>query len=232
MSTRTPWLRRLVFTLSALSLLSATPLGISPVAVAEPAPCPNVEVTFARGTGDAPGVGWVGQAFVDSLRARVGQKSVGVYAVNYPATTDFPTAAQGIVDASTHVRDMAARCPKTRQVLGGYSQGAAVIGYITAAEIPAGYSVPADITGPMPADVADHVAAVALFGQPAPRFLGLINAPPIVIGPLYASKTVNECVAGDPVCSDSGGDFGAHNDYVEDGLVNQAADFAAGKLSR
>jgi cutinase len=40
------------------------------------------------------------------------------------------------------------------------------------------------------------------------------------------SKTTELCAAGDPVCSD-GGDFGAHNTYVDNGMVDQAAAFAA-----
>jgi len=41
-------------------------------------------------------------------------------------------------------------------------------------------------------DVARHVAAVALFGEPSSRFLTAINAPPMAIGPLYAPKTINQ----------------------------------------
>ena len=52
-------------------------------------PCSDVEVVFARGTDEAPGVGGVGQAFVDSLRSQAPGRSLGVYAVNYPATYDF-----------------------------------------------------------------------------------------------------------------------------------------------
>ena len=61
-------------------------------------PCPDVEVVFARGTGEPPGVGGVGQAFVDALRSKVGGKSVDVYPVNYPASSDF---ANGIQFAET-----------------------------------------------------------------------------------------------------------------------------------
>src|SRR5258708_7874120 len=49
-------------------------------------PCPDLQVVFARGTDDPPGVGPTGQAFIDSLRPRVGAKSLDVYSVNYPAT--------------------------------------------------------------------------------------------------------------------------------------------------
>ena len=45
-------------------------------------PCPDVEVVFARGTDEPPGVGPTGQAFVDSLRSKAPGRSVGIYAVN------------------------------------------------------------------------------------------------------------------------------------------------------
>jgi cutinase-like protein len=120
---------------AAISALASSPASI-PIAAA--AGCPDVEVVFARGTTEPPGVGGIGQAFVDSLQAQLAPKSMWTYAVNYPASTDFPTAAQGVIDASARVREMAAKCPNTKLVLGGYSQGAAVIGYVTAAEIPPG----------------------------------------------------------------------------------------------
>ena len=72
-----------------------------------------------------------------------------VYPVNYPASTDFGnpdfavTVIDGIRDAGSHIESMAANCPKTREVLGGYSQGAAVAGYVTSAAVPTG--VPAGI---------------------------------------------------------------------------------------
>ncbi len=208
------------------------------VAVAAPAyaePCPDVEVVFARGTFEPPGVGATGQGFVDALRARAPQKSIDVYAVNYPASLDFATAADGVIDASNKVRDIAAQCPKTKIVLGGYSQGAAVAAYITADEVPEGYVLPPGLTGPMPADVADHVAAVALFGKPSAGFLQIIyrDAPPITVGPRYASKTTEQCIDGDPVCSTGGGgDRGLHGAYVAQGRTDQAADFVVGKLPK
>jgi cutinase len=211
----------------ATSVLVSSPVHIP---TASAAPCPDVEVVFARGTTEPPGVGGIGQAFVDSLQSQVGQKSVRTYPVDYPASTDFPTAAQGVIDASAHVREMAANCPKTKMVLAGYSQGAAVIGYVTAAAIPAGYSLPPGITGPMPHEVADHVAAVALFGEPSSRFLNRIDAPPITIGPLYAAKTIDQCIPDDPVCSPDGSNIGAHGQYVGNGMVDQAADFTARRL--
>jgi cutinase-like protein len=192
-------------------------------------PCPDVEVVFARGTFEPAGVGGIGAAFVDALRSKVGGKSVDVYPVNYPASLDFATAADGVIDAANRVRDMAASCPNTRMVLGGYSQGAAVIGYITEDGIPAGFTPPAGITGPMSPTLANHVAAVALFGKPSTGFLQVIRAPapPITVGHLYAAKTVDLCIPDDPVCSPGGTDNGAHTLYADNGMTGQAADFAA-----
>ena len=214
--------------LGAVAAASTVPLAPWD-AVASAAPCPDVEVVFARGTTEPPGVGGIGQAFVDSVRSSVSPRTVGVYAVNYPASTDFPTAADGIIDAGNHLRAMAATCPDTRLVLGGYSQGAAVMGYVTEAAIPPGFTPPAGISGPLPPDIARHVAAVALFGKPSSAFLDSIDAPPIVIGPLYADRTIDLCEPGDPICSD--GDNGAaHGLYAINGMVGQAAGYVAGHL--
>jgi cutinase len=80
-----------------------------------------VQVVFARGTNEAPGVGATGQAFVDALNARLPGKTVDVYAVNYPASLDFGRAVDGIVDASTKIASTVATCPTTKIVLGGGS---------------------------------------------------------------------------------------------------------------
>jgi cutinase len=190
--------------------------------------CPDVEAVFARGTTEAPGVGAIGQAFVDSLQSKVGPKSFRVYAVDYPASPDFPTAVDGIRDAGDHVESMAASCPKTKMVLGGYSQGAAVMGFVTSAAIPDGVDA-ADVPKPMPPDVANHVAAVTLFGTPSHRFMDTVGAPPVVIGPLYQPKTLELCASDDPVCSE-GGDWAAHAAYADDGMVDQAANYAVSHL--
>ncbi len=105
---------------SAVAVMAGSVIAATP---SQAAPCPDVEVVFfARGTFEAPGVGATGQAFVDALRAKTPGKSVDVYAVNYPASLDFATAADGVIDASNKVIATAANCPDTKVVLGGYSQ--------------------------------------------------------------------------------------------------------------
>ena len=218
---------RFVARFFAAIVLTSAALGVfDPPASAEG--CPDVEAVFARGTTEAPGVGAIGQAFVDSLQSKVGPKSFRVYAVDYPASPDFPTAVDGIRDAGDHVESMAASCPKTKMVLGGYSQGAAVVGFVTSAAIPDGVDA-ADVPKPMPPDVANHVAAVTLFGTPSHRFMDTVGAPPVVIGPLYQPKTLELCASDDPVCSE-GGDWAAHAAYADDGMVDQAANYAVSHL--
>jgi cutinase len=194
----------------------ALPIALIHLPTAAADPCPDVEIVFARGTTEPPGVGGVGQAFVDSLRSQLGGQTVGVYAVDYPASRDFGSSTPaGANDASNHMQSMAANCPKTRMVLGGYSQGAGVMDLATTA---------------MPAQVADHVAAAALFGAPRSAFADSLSPGPLpTIGPLYATKTVDLCVPNDPICS-SGVDMGAHVAYVQTGMVNQAAAFAADRI--
>ena len=216
--------------LAAMTMAVAGMCFAAPIAVADD--CPNVEVVFARGTFEPPGPGATGQAFIDALQTRLGGKTVVAAPVDYPASLDFPRAVDGVANASTQIRDIVNRCPDTRVVLGGYSQGAAVAAYTTANAVPAGYVLPADITGPMPPQTAQHVAAVVLFAKPTNGFLNMLDrtAPPIEIGPAYAAKTLELCVPEDPVCSLTGGNHGAHGSYVSNGSIDQAADFAASKV--
>jgi cutinase-like protein len=223
------------------ALVVAGGLLSAPIPIASAQPCPDVEVVFARGTGEPPGVGGTGQPFVDALRSQVGAKSLDVYPVNYEASSDFSDRVQfaqsvvdGIKDASGHIEATAANCPKTRIVLGGYSQGAVVAGFVTSASIPPG--IPAEYVSflpkPMPPEVANHVAAVTLFGKPSAAWLQNYGAPAVVIGPAYVPKTIDLCAPGDTICDgDPGGvpSF-AHAEYPANGMTAQAADFAAAHL--
>jgi hypothetical protein len=221
---------------AVMTVWAALLTGFLPSAAAQP--CPDVEVIFARGTGEPPGVGGVGQSFVDALRSQIGGKTVDVYPVNYAASGDFndtmafaQTVIDGIRDAGGHVQSTAANCPNTRIVLGGYSQGAAVAGFVTSAEIPPG--VPATLVPqPLPPEIANHVAAVALFGKPSEAWTSQYGAPAIVIGPAYAAKTIQLCAPGDTICDGTpgGGPTAAHALYPVNGMVGQAATFVAGRL--
>jgi cutinase len=216
--------------LTTCAALAGSPIN---VATASTDSCPDVEVTFARATSEPPGIGAVGRQFVDTLRSQAGGRSITVYPVNYDASDDLvPSANAGAVDANAHVESMAAGCPNTKLVLGGYSQGAAVIDLITIAQAPVSGFVPASL----PRDVADHVAALALFGNPTGRYLG---APVSTLSPWYGEEAIDLCAPADPVCT-PGAMFTlpthdelsspAHLSYPNSGMPAQAATFVASHL--
>jgi cutinase len=214
--------------LTAAALVSAAALVNAPPAAA--VPCPEVEVLFARGTDEPPGIGVIGQSFLDALRADT-DRTVGAYAVNYPASTDYPTAAGGVIDADRHIRLIAANCPGTEMVLGGYSQGAGVMALLASQGSAADSAAMPGLPVPLPPELADRIAAVVLFGKPSAQLLASLNMPQFDIGPTLAAKTIDLCVDGDPICSSGQqGSIVPHLLYGVNGMVSQAADFAARRL--
>jgi trehalose dimycolate hydrolase len=197
---------------------------VIPVPTAAAQPCPDVEVVFARGTSEPPGVGRVGQALADALAPQLGGLSVGTYGVNYAASYDFLNTAAGATDATNRIAVMAQQCPGTRIVLGGYSQGAAVVDMLAGVP-PLGNKV-GDIGSapPLPGGLNGNVAAVAVFGNPAAKF-----GNPVSASGSFAGKAIDLCADGDPICSDGRNPF-AHTHYESSPFVGQAAGFAAGQL--
>ena len=201
---------------AAAAIFTAAP------ATADPA-CPDVEVIFARGTSEPAGIGRVGQAMVDALIPQLGGRTVSTYGVNYPATYDFLAAADGANDATARISAMAASCPNTRIVLGGYSQGAAVVDML--AGIPPLGNKIGDVGSapPLPANLDGNVAAVAVFGNPSAKF----SIP--ITSSVFGGRAIDLCKDGDPICSRGRNPF-AHSDYVGGGQAAQAANFIAGLI--
>ena len=216
---------------AAVGVLALVSVGPA-VAPAASAACEDVEVIFARGTFEAPGIGRTGEAFVNSLRPQIGGQTLGVYAVNYPASLDFARAVDGIVDSSNRIRTVGESCPDTQIILGGYSQGAAVNAYVTMDAIPEGVALPPGVTETLGASQRDRIAAVVLFGKPSAAVVGLVNraAPPITMGAAFAVKTLDLCAPQDPVCEAGSLDRAAHSLYAVNGMAEQAATFAARQL--
>ena len=226
-------MRHLPGRIAAAAVSVGAILSLTSIPSASAAACPDVELVFARGTGEMPGVGGVGQSYVDALRAQLGARTLDVYPVDYAASGDFDnreafaaTVLAGVKDAGAHVQSTAANCPGTKIVLGGYSQGAIVAGYVTADHAPP--EVPASVApAPLPASVANHVTAVTLFGTPSPEFLKQYGAPDLIIGPAYTSKLLELCAPGDAICDGTpGGQPGlAHALYGFNGMTAQAASY-------
>lgn len=207
--------------LSAPAVLPGRSVVGAPTASA--AGCPDAEVVFARGRTEPQGVGILGNAFVSALRSKV-NKNIGVYAVRYPADNEIGVGAN---DMSAHIQSMVNNCPNTRLVLGGYSLGAAVTDVVLA--------VPMTFFGfdnPLPLGAESHIAAVALFGNGA-QWVGPITN----FNPVYSDRTIELCHGEDPICNpadpntwDKNWSDHLANSYLKAGMVNQAADFVAGKL--
>lgn len=205
--------------------------------------CADVHVLFARGTAEAaPPLGLTGIAFGNSLRSRLPGKSVRVEAVNYAASSDFSNKlrfAKSFVDgvdvAQRRISAIAAACPSTKIVLGGYSQGAALAGYTVngSYEIPAAYrQYTAYAPRPLDPAVASHVAAVVEFAPPSTRFVRDIGAPPIRPAASVRGKIARYCIAGDTICNGApvGGPNGLHLLYSVNGMTDQAAGFVARRV--
>lgn len=206
-------------------LLAASAVMSAGAAPAQAADCPDVELVFARGTSEPSGIGRVGQALSDQLAANLGGRTLGVYGVNYPASYDFLAAADGAADATNRIAQVVENCPNTQIVLGGYSQGAAVVDMLLGIP-PLGAKVgEVGSAPPMPQSLASRVAAVAVFGNPSTKFGIPVSA---ALAP-FAGKGIDLCADGDPICSQGRNPF-AHTSYEKTGMVGQAAGFVSAML--
>ncbi len=211
--------------LIAAGVVIATAVLPAPPAGAEIEPCPDVEVIFARGTGEPEGLGRVGEALVANLTPQLGGKSVETYAVNYPASFDFLTTADGANDAAARIVAVLSRCQDAQIVLGGYSQGAAIVDML--ANVPPLGNTVGEIGSapPLASPFADKVVAAAVFGNPAARF----GTPLSAVGS-FAGRAIDLCNPGDPICSPTGDVVADHKVYEFPPYSEQAAGFTAERL--
>lgn len=194
---------------AAAAAVLATPSENSAIATA--AGCPDVDVSFARGTNDSPGLGDVGKAFTEELTDRLAGKSVDIYAVNYPASFDWVRAGDGANDMSYHVQEVARNCPNTQFVLGGFSQGAAVVDVLFGTN-----GTGLTFNNPLPTDLEKRVAAIVLIGNPKNWQVAGMNLD-LSIRDDQRSKIIDICNPGDGICDPNGGGLGPHMQYKSDG---------------
>ncbi len=202
---------------AAAALTTVTTLSTGAAAATA---CPDVELVFARGTGEAPGLGIVGRPLGRALAAELPGRTVVATAVAYAAAGSQTSAGPGSADMVAKVRDRAAACPATQFVLGGYSQGA------TVTDLALGIRTGVSVGTALPDDLAPRVAAVVVYGNP----LGLTRRTIAQAAPAFADRTVEYCSTGDPVCQPGGAVFAAHLAYVSNGTVDQGAAFAASRI--
>jgi cutinase len=210
--------------LGASALFTAPVLLVAPSAapVASATDCPDAEVVFARGTDEPPGLGRVGDAFVDSLRRQTGGMNVATYAVKYSASKLQLHGGDGANDAISHIKSTVSSCPNTNIVLGGYSQGASVI------DIVAGVPVGGINWGSsLPPAYTNNVAAVATFGDVADRAGGSLPTQSALLG----SKAIDLCNPNDPIChAGPGNAWSGHTEGYVPAYTTQAAAFVASRL--
>lgn len=207
---------RLVLAATLLAGGLATATGT----VAHAATCSDVQFVDARGTGEPGTLGIiVGDPVYSALRQRITTKSWSAYAVNYPADLSAGSASKGNTDLVEHLKTEAAACPAQTFVLGGYSQGANVVDNSMGISSN-GAVVGGAITETIPPAIEPKVKAVLLFGNP-------IRAIGRSVTGTYASRTLDLCASGDPVCQAGGTNVLAHLSYTAN--ATQAAAFAAAR---
>lgn len=173
--------------------------------------CRPISVLYARGTNGAGNVGEAGSegpSFFNAIAARVGGISrLAIQGVNYPATVLGFLAggdAQGTTTLFNLINTTASRCPSTKIVVSGYSQGAQLVHKalqrLTAAQ-------------------AARVNAVVTFGD-ADRdtSFGLVNV----------ANTLIICHEGDLICENTAILTPQHSNYEQDAPT--AAAFVAARV--
>ncbi len=210
--------------LGASALVIAAGLLATPAAApkASADDCPDVEVIFARGTNEPPGLGRVGDAFVDSLRQQTNGLNILPYGVNYAASKLQLHGGDGANDTIDRVKKSVEKCPNTKIVLGGYSQGASVM------DIVAGVPIGGIGWGSsLPPQYANNIAAVATFGDVADRAGGTLPSQSAMLG----SKAIDLCNPNDPIChAGPGNEWSGHTEGYVPVYTTQAAAFVAQKL--
>lgn len=216
--------------LGAAGLLAAAAL-VGPAAgtaVAEPA-CADVHWIGAAGSGQRDGAqlaayGGMGDVVYDSYQQLSGQlaasgKTMTAEAVQYPAAPvplaggiggwmNFMDSVQDGTDATAdQLEAFTERCPLTKVVLAGYSQGAMVVHrnlhdladhpQVAAALLVAdGDRLPADTTIKMGSTAALPGAGKGVAQEHS--FLASTDTSPL--DPVMGARTVSVCDIGDPVC--------------------------------
>ena len=206
-----------------MGAVAVTLLNPSTTPIASADDCPNAEVVFARGTNEPPGLGRVGDAFVDELRQQTPGLNIDTYAVNYAASKLQIHGGDGANDTINHVKQTVSSCPNTKIVLGGYSQGASVMDIV--AGVPIGGI---NFGSSLPPEYANNIAAVVTFGDVADRAGGSLPTKSALLG----SKALDLCNPVDPIChAGAGNEWSGHTEGYVPEYTTQAAAFVASKLT-
>ncbi|SEP48592.1 cutinase family protein [Amycolatopsis saalfeldensis] len=189
--------------------------------------CADVDFVFARGTGEGGGtIRYLGGQLANDLQAKLPGKNFSAEGLDYPADWAADSPSIGVQNLSDTLNAKVAACPDTKYVIGGYSQGAAVLDEALGADL-------WWVSGPsLPDEVVSKISAIVTFGNP------LTGLPPTgrstKIGwevPSLDGRTYEACAILDGVCGNSGTWSGSHLDYYTNGSVPFVADYITGHVS-
>ncbi|KAK4167857.1 acetylxylan esterase precursor [Cladorrhinum sp. PSN259] len=212
------------------------------------AQCNKVQIFTAVGHGETyPGV----QRSITTAVCQ-GISSCGVANILYPSTVSGDgcrAIEQGIANGRTVITEYAAKCPESKIVVMGWSQGASVVGDLLAGGGGPGKGAMAGCiqatTEPMNATTSpgSHIVAVALYGNPRhnanQKFNvgtgsatdGVMARPPENLAVLQAwgDRLQDYCARGDIACN-AGKDGGAHSSYFSSSYASIPAKWIRSKL--
>ncbi|KAI1004045.1 hypothetical protein K3495_g4166 [Podosphaera aphanis] len=173
-------------------------------------PCKSVSLIFAKGTGETGNIGAgssPGPAWIQQMRYSLGEENIAVQGVNYSGTLSGYLkggSRKGSIKFLDLTTEVTARCPDTKIILGGYSQGA-MLAHNAALQF-------SDA-------IVARISAAVLFGDPFHK---------LALGKIPSSKVLNICHKKDIICKGKGG-VAAHLNYEND--ASQAAAFALARIS-
>ncbi|KAH7001431.1 cutinase [Ilyonectria destructans] len=206
-------------------LAGATLLAALATAKSTPGPgdmnCPSgVHVIVSRASQEAPGPGIMGQVASKVLERIPGSD---MESLDYPALLDpyVPSQTAGVANLTKLIQQYSEKCPRTKMVLMGYSQGAHVTSDVLCGTSETGFPA----TKPQRSTVTDKIAAVVLMGDPS-----FTAGQPFNVGTSHGSgmfprlnpdgckcvdhKMMSICDAGDMFCEEGGNSLAVHMSYV------------------
>ncbi|RKF62819.1 Cutinase [Erysiphe neolycopersici] len=173
-------------------------------------PCRSVTMLFAKGTGEVGNLGAgssPGPALSETLKASLGENNIAVQGIDYDANV-IGFLIGGDILGSKELIEMtnlaASKCPDSKFVLSGFSQGAQVVHRSVKR---------------LSSEVSSKIRAVVLFGDPSIKEN---------VGDLPESSVLSICNDEDAICH-SGLGFEGHKKYAQ--RAKEAADFIVSKLN-
>ena len=217
-------LKSMVFT------LAASAVTLPSLAVTAPSTgCAQVEVIGARGTGEPSGLGYLLTPIASAIQSG-STKTVGTYAVPYPASYDYESSEQtGVSDVENYLKSESQSCPNQTFVLLGYSQGAQVVNDALASGVLN--------------SISSRIVAVAVYGDPtfnsAESFdqgtykkgvNGVLGARKTGSLKTFASDLQSYCNGDDGICQ-AGQSIAGHLEYQQT-AASISEQFVLGKIGR